>query len=175
MHTILNVRELIRASHAMAVEKGWWTRGDDGCLLPRSWIEQCNNFHAEVSEAWEEYRAGRADVWMAENGKPEGFLVEVADLLIRLADTCGSLGIVEFQAPDRFPSVDTKERLIDALHGQLQALRNSNGLPEHISAIFSTCFDYASRALSTEHLWSAISLKMDYNATRPFRHGNKLA
>jgi hypothetical protein len=109
----LKIEEMIERSHAMAVEKGWWDGGE------RSVVDQVNNFHAEISEAWEEYRAGRMDTWYSrkgergetwtsmdaerhysqtpycyvENGwKPEGFWIEIADLCIRLADTMGAYG-----------------------------------------------------------------------------------
>ena len=105
---VSNFDELIKVSHEMAIEKGWWPADKK-----RSVTEIFANFHAELSEAWEEYRRGRMFPWHEpvdnDNGrsvytyedignfpagpKPEGFTVELADFLIRLADWCGSLGI----------------------------------------------------------------------------------
>lgn len=106
----MTIDELIERSHAMALEKGWWDGGE------RSAVDQVNNFHAEISEAWEEYRAGRMELWWSHNKmsplkdeeayslgfdhdtqlmdgyKPEGFWVEIADLCIRLADTMAAYG-----------------------------------------------------------------------------------
>ncbi len=50
--------------------------------------------HSEISEALEEIRAGHpvAEVRF-ENGKPEGVPVELADVVIRIADFCGLHGI----------------------------------------------------------------------------------
>ena len=88
-----------------------------------------------LSEALEEYRDGREldDVYftcddeaeskeqelckICEYGKPEGIPIELADVIIRIADTCGRYGI------------------------------------------------------DIEH---AIKIKMEYNKTRPYKHGKKI-
>ncbi len=54
------------------------------------------NLHSECSEAWEEARKpdfepGRT--YYREDGKPEGLPSELADLLIRVADTAQTFGI----------------------------------------------------------------------------------
>ena len=48
----------------------------------------------ELAEVAEEYRKGNkpCNVYVV-NGKPEGIPIEFADLLIRVADTCGKYGI----------------------------------------------------------------------------------
>lgn len=46
----MTIRELITEAHETAKEKGWW----DG--KERSVGDQFANFHAELSEAWEDYR-----------------------------------------------------------------------------------------------------------------------
>lgn len=131
----MTIEELIECSHAMAVEKGWWEGGE------RSVADQANNFHAEISEAWEEYRAGRMETWYSIDGqqiemdaqgeavlrqtgrvaKPEGFWVEIADLCIRLADTMGAYGWTyrELRPCDheQLTSIDWDiPRLISTLH-----------------------------------------------------------
>ena len=73
--------------HALAVEKGWWAS-------PRSFGDLCTLLHSEVSEAFEQYRDGRPlDEVYEVDGKPEGVPVELADLVIRVLDLCGGLGI----------------------------------------------------------------------------------
>lgn len=49
--------------------------------------------HEEVSEALAEYRSGRMQLWAGEKGKPEGFGIELADAVIRIADLAEALGI----------------------------------------------------------------------------------
>jgi hypothetical protein len=87
----MTITELIKQSHGLAKEKGWYSSG-------RSIPELLCLIHSEISEALEEYRLGMA--WSGiytedgtESGKPMGFDIEIADAVIRIADMCGYLGI----------------------------------------------------------------------------------
>jgi len=110
----MTIEELLDQSHETAVEKGWWDN-------PREFGEVLANMHAELSEAWEEYRKfglNNDGFYYVVDGKPEGIATEFADLFIRVADTCKTYNIP---------------------------------------------------------LESALMKKMEYNKTRPYRHGGKLA
>lgn len=199
----MTVEELIERSHAQAVKSGWWPNGAQG----RTAVEQTNNFLSEIMEAWEEYRAGRMDLWwsdkagppmsmkdqlrigasndsmIADGWKPEGFWVEIADLLVRLGDTMGaykwkyqdvSSQVMDMSKCDIprfiFGLSATVSRMLDLIDSDLpwmgDALDNANGL-------FAVCVAMA-KANGVD-LLATCGLKMSYNTTRPKRHGGKLA
>ena len=83
----ITINQLILESHETAKAKGWWD--DPNRNIP----ELLALIHSEVSEALESYRdhgkEGLSKVWSDEHDKPEGFTVELADVLIRIADLCG--------------------------------------------------------------------------------------
>lgn len=86
-----SIAEWIEAAHALADYKGWWDTAHDE---PPNIPEKLALIHSEISEALEEYRNGHpVDARRTENGKPEGFSIELADALIRIFDLCGYYGI----------------------------------------------------------------------------------
>jgi len=59
-------------------------------------FQMLGNIHGEVSEAWEEARQpdfAPTRIIYREGGKPEGLAPELADIMIRCADTAQALGI----------------------------------------------------------------------------------
>ena len=112
----MTIETLIAESNQTAKSKGWWDDPD------RNIGEILALIHSEVSEALEVYRLKGKDSlkekWFDEKGKPEGFSVELADVIIRIADLCGEFGL---------------------------------------------------------DLENALTTKLSYNKSRPYRHGNKKA
>lgn len=86
--------------HATARSHGWWPQLDTKDPDQRRQLvlltigEKLALIHSEISEALEEYRdpnASLVSVRAGENGKPEGFLVELADAVIRIYDLAGAV------------------------------------------------------------------------------------
>lgn len=77
----LNLDDLKKKVREVNEANGWFdtnrTFGDEMALL-----------HSEVSEAFEAFRDGVVYVFDEKTGKPEGIVSELADVLIRLLDTC---------------------------------------------------------------------------------------
>ena len=167
---VVDFDSLTCVAHAMAVEKGWW---DDG-INARPIEDIVNNFHAEASEAWEEYRAGRMETWYADPQavlagklpKPEGFFVEIADLLIRIADAAGAHRIDVDEQCTKFVSIE--ESIAFSIRRMHEWIANYD-----FTLAADECFALADD--NHHDLWATIREKLCYNATRPHRHGGKRA
>lgn len=79
-----------------------WQQEIYQCAVEHGWHEEKRNIgevlaliHSEVSEALEEWRSGvdRTTILYRENGKPEGFWIEMADVVIRVLDFAEAEGI----------------------------------------------------------------------------------
>lgn len=103
LNGILN--DLCKSIHNDQVARGWYNDNH------RTFGDMIALFHSEISEALEEFRAGRSPTKIYYSGKtdegypqtsstpskfckkPEGIPIELADLLIRVFDSCAYYGI----------------------------------------------------------------------------------
>lgn len=77
----MQINDFAKQVHANNVEKGWWEEG----VETRNKYEMIALVHTELSEAVEELRKGKP-AYYEENGKPEGWGIELADAVIRIFD-----------------------------------------------------------------------------------------
>lgn len=75
--------------YELAKRKGWWDEVDNReKVIP----EKLALIHSEVSEALEDFRDNKMEIVIL-GEKPTGFPIELADVIIRVYDLAGALGI----------------------------------------------------------------------------------
>ena len=170
----MNLSELQKEAHAVAVAHGWWdherTFGDLIALV-----------HSELSEALEAYREHphplppydrSFTLEKLPNGKPVGVASELADVVIRVADMAeyyeGTL-TAEGGAPEQASFGDwiaLAHYWLSQAYGEVPRYRATN-LNNCLVVIYRMAEHYCI------DLDAAIEAKMEYNRTRSYRHGGK--
>ena len=182
----MNLTELQKEAHAIAKEKSWWDE-------PRTFGDCIALVHSELSEALEAYRAGKP--WwvtgshMDTNG-PDGIAAELADVVIRVADMAEWYGVdlSKYNVPPvgKHPN-RSFGTWITGIHWYLGAAYQAGAYQwEHEEALdFPRGQEWVDRLGRTVQevlnmvahygidLDAAIAAKMEYNKTRPYRHGGK--
>jgi hypothetical protein len=189
----MTIEELCKRSYDMAVAKGWHEQ-------KRSFGEAISLFHSEVSEALECYRDPShpmGETWHSESGKPEGMVVELADLLIRIADTAidmslpvanclhnttvGMLGFgsIKFLAYNGH-EITSLTDMLSVIHIHLSKSfdtfleeKTGHSVTHQLAAAMN-----AAGSICRIHGWdleNAVVEKFAYNESRAYRHGGKRA
>lgn len=182
------LNELAKEAHQIAVEHGWWDKEP-------TFGELVALMHSELSESLEEYRAGRPMVYFMDvNGfvvsdmserrgeKLEGIAVELADCIIRILDWAGHEGVemdrIFGAVKNHYPTweVAPVQKFGDFISGLHNLLSMAYTDEEDMRGIyFCMVIDYIQEALkqSGVDLYTVMRAKMEYNRTRPYRHGGK--
>lgn len=181
------MQELAERAHATAKAKGWYDQ-------PRTVLELVALCHSELSEALEEWRMPTAVAFgFHDNGKPWGYGVEIADALIRLLDmgeylepgaigrlfyNCSLSGALKHPMPTLSKSCSTFPEWIALAHEWLADIGRANRYRPDRNLV-DVCFAISGVVLLAHNasidLDECIKAKMDYNDTRPHRHGGKRA
>lgn len=192
LHTF---REFQEEAHRNAVEHGWHETPvdlDTAVLL----------MHSEISEACEEYRAGRpiTETYFRQSGvdaspgKPEGFPSELADVVIRIMDYCGLMNFdmvafilnatyvghyLEGKGDPTFLEIQEATCVADCREPRsvvqtLLMMHQQLSQTMRPSDLCRVLLHIMGYChLQKINLEETMRLKMAYNRTRPYRHGGK--
>lgn len=188
----MNLNEWRDEVHKVAREKGWWEEnehsgicsnqvysGNDSwaciCLTPPKPVnipEKLALIHSELSEALEDFRSGKMYIWYTMNPstfKPEGFPIEIADVVIRVLDLMGWFGIEIDEGDAKFACEDIPGRLYEmhSLVTWAYDIEEDSVAWHWLESLVDLCF------ILVPNLEEAIKIKHEYNKTRPYRHGGK--
>lgn len=193
----MSLQELQEEIHRVNLANGWFDPDKE-----RIFPEEIALIHSEISEAFEAYRDwGMEDKTgepKEEGGlaKPEGVASELADVLVRILDagTRSSIPgeVIQKMHDDEFENVD--EELLEAsikgvkeipfgsaitfLHRETSRIIEETPMPEQgeiargLSTLYTTLY-LICEAYEFD-LIAEVERKVAYNATRGYRHGNKL-
>lgn len=179
------VNDLAAEVHKNAVDHGWWDE-------ERDFSEIVALVHSELSEALEEYRNGKPNIYYEiveeatlyangepyeryERKKPEGVVVELADCVIRILDYCGKRKIdiaAALECRRAGNDTYTLPQLVTECHYLIsQAYKEI----EPRSLYFAECINLIEFWCKENggNLEEAIRIKHEYNKSRPYRHGGK--
>lgn len=151
--------------------------------LDRRPLEIIALIHSEISEATEQFMKSKPNVWYGDDGKPEGFYVELIDALIR---SLGYIGNSEYNLKDSIligkdyglQTVNELE-ICAVLHFKLseatEDFRMSYWVYPQLAIFADYIYGYFKAINEIELFEKLLREKIEYNKTRPYLHGNKEA
>lgn len=194
----MSLLELQQEIHRVNIANGWFDPEKPQRLFP----EEVALIHSEISEAFEAYRDwGLEDMTeepTEEGGlpKPQGVASELADVVVRLLDACTRSQIsgadIEAMHEDALSEEHAEQieegiagiksmpfgSVISLLHREVSLIVANSPLPprEQIAAGLASTYTIINLICSAYDfdLIAEVERKVAYNATRGYRHGNKL-
>ena len=172
------VYALMKAAHENSIAKGWWKDGNNLA----AWRHKCVMIVTELGEAIQRWRDPEWKTHRTElresDGKPEGFIYELADVLLRAFDLASAMN-----ATTKAVNADT-ERLIkqstkicaqDPFRYFLDLYTYAvwGTIPVDLWRLIAGVF--AMGDFYGLDVWSAVQKKHAFNLGRPHRHGGKLS
>lgn len=174
----IDLTDLQKRAWQTAEAKGWHeklARNPDGTLHNDSFGSQLNLIHSEAGEG-ERETAHYKHV----DGKPEGIVVEWADVVIRVFDLMGNIGMeagllrcVEIDEDD--PCLEIRHSIDTVTEHFRENGYNNIGTQDALRDVVGVVFAAAeSFGYDQEAFLAIIREKMAYNETRTIRHGDKV-
>ncbi len=188
----MNLADLQKEAHAIAKEKGWWDEA-------RTFGDLIALVHSELSKALEAYREHGLGDWRShtysdgfvdehpQGEKPEGVAYELADVVIRVADMAEYEGYSLDPIDDPISDWDALELCLRELESFGDWIARLHWITAEATSYTGVASEHlvinalASLIVGVQHmaahygidLDAAIEAKMEYNKTRPYRHGGK--
>ncbi len=175
------VADLARQCHADSCANGWWEPLEDAAKEAAREAMRADLIGSEVGEALDALRRPeRPLAYLDDKGKPDGYLIEVADAAIRALDLLGRLYL---RVPDEEynRAIEYGKQHIDTMddgkwHHRvwhvLICFTKSNddfSIVRRLAWIVFLCEIEAIK--HNADLLHLIQIKRDFNRTRPIRHG----
>lgn len=168
----MNLTELQKQIFEVNKANGWHDK------VP-SKLEQHALFHTEITEAYIEFIAGRFETWYQEDGKPEGFYTELADVVIRILDYFSLEGITYDKEliTTSIPPLNNIAILLNShklISRASEYVRQNQQMDELLELDYLILFINDVLKHNNQSLADLITEKIAYNKTRGYRYGGKV-
>ena len=162
----MNTQQLIERSHKQSVDKGFWEQ-------PLTFDMAMALIVSEIAEALEAFRKGRINPdWNKPEEIKESWECEIADAIIRIFDWCGRYSY-EIETMDYIVPWEKNEgwnfmHFFSTLTSYWENEGNCEyGMEKCLNVILSYS-QYHNIDIKKYIIW-----KLDYNLSRPFKHGKQ--
>lgn len=189
----MNFNDMAKDIHENSVQHGWWNE-------PRTFGEVIALCHSELSEALEEYRDHKPNIYYickshdtralcpdqydgcqcGENAgcnirKPEGVATELADCVIRILDYYGSSEADVDNEINKFKRFNYVAENFGAFISDChKSLSYSYAFEDTNHLALCVCKIYAWAEINSVDMDEVIRIKHEFNKTRSYKHGNKV-